>query len=98
MPKKSPAKNGSTAKVTFELREVDAERVHVAGDFNDWSLSDTPLNKRKDGRFSTTLTLPAGREYRYRYVLDGDRWTNDTDADRYEANEHGSEDSVLDLR
>jgi 1,4-alpha-glucan branching enzyme len=98
MPKKSPAKNGSTAKVTFELREVDAERVHVAGDFNDWSLSDTPLNKRKDGRFSATLTLPAGREYRYRYVLDGDRWTNDTDADRYEPNEHGSEDSVLDLR
>ena len=98
MPKKTPAKSGSTAKVTFELREVDAERVHVAGDFNDWSVSDTPLNKRKDGRFSATLTLPAGREYRYRYVLDGDRWTNDSDADRYEPNEHGSEDSVLDLR
>lgn len=98
MPKKSLAKNGSSAKVTFELREIDAERVYVAGDFNDWSTSETPLNKRKDGRFSTTLTLPAGREYRYRYVLDGDRWTNDADADRYEPNEHGSEDSVLDLR
>ena len=98
MPKKTPAKNGSTAKVTFELREVDAEAVHVAGDFNDWSLNDTPLNKRKDGRVSTTLTLPAGRAYRYRYVRDGDRWTNDSDADRYEPNDHGSEDSVLDLR
>lgn len=98
MPKKTPAKNGSSAKVTFELREVDAEKVYVAGDFNDWSVDGTPLNRRKDGRFSATLTLPAGREYRYRYVLDGDRWTNDSDADRYEPNDHGSEDSVLDLR
>jgi len=98
MPKKTPAKNGSTAKVTFELQGTAAEAVHVAGDFNDWSTSDTPLAKRKGGRFSTTLTLPAGKEYRYRYVLDGERWENDADADRYEPNDHGSEDSVLDLR
>ena len=98
MPKKTLAKNGSTAKVTFELREVEAEAVHVVGDFNHWSTGETPLVRRKDGRFSTTLTLPAGKEYRYRYVLDGDRWTNDADADRSEPNDHGSEDSVLDLR
>ena len=98
MPKKTPAKNGSTAKVTFELRGIEAEAVHVAGDFNGWSTNETPLAKRKDGRFSTTLTLPAGREYRYRYVLDGEHWTNDTDADRYEPNEHGTEDGVIDLR
>jgi len=98
MPKKTPTKNGLTAKVTFELREVDALTVHVAGDFNDWSTSETPLAKRKDGRFSTTITLPAGREYRYRYVVDGEWWTNDTDADRYEPNDHGSDDGVVDLR
>jgi 1,4-alpha-glucan branching enzyme len=98
MPKKTPTKNGSTAKVTFELKEAEAAAVHVAGDFNGWSTSDTPLAKRKDGRFSATLTLPAGKEYRYRYVLDGERWTNDVDADRYEPNDHGSEDGIVDLR
>ncbi len=98
MPKKTPAKNGSSAKVTFELREVEAQAVHLAGDFNDWSITDTPLVRRKDGRFSTTLTLPAGKAYRYRFVLDGERWTNDGEADRYEPNDHGSEDGVLDLR
>ncbi len=98
MPKKTLAKNGSSAKVTFELREIGAEAVHVAGDFNDWSTSQTPLAKRKDGRFSATVTLPAGKEYRYRYVLDGDRWTNDADADRYEPNDQGTEDGILDLR
>jgi len=98
MPKKTATKNGSTAKVTFELREPEAEAVNVAGDFNGWSVSQTPLAKRKDGRFSATLTLPAGKEYRYRFVLDGERWTNDSDADRYEPNDHGSEDGILDLR
>ena len=98
MPKKTLAKNGSTAKVTFEFREADAAAVHLAGDFNDWSTSQTPLARRKDGRFSATLTLPAGKEYRYRYVLDGERWTNAPDADRYEPNDHGSEDGILDLR
>ena len=98
MPKKTPAKNGSSAKVTFELKEVEAHAVHVAGDFNGWSTSETPLAKRKDGRFSATVTLPAGKEYRYRYVLDGERWTTDADADRTEPNDHGSEDGVLDLR
>ncbi len=98
MPKKTPVKNGSTAKVTFELRDADAGTVHVVGDFNGWSTSDTPLARRKDGRFSATLTLPAGKEYRYRYVLDGERWTTDTDADRTEPNGHGSDDGILDLR
>lgn len=55
------------------------------------------MAKRKDGRFSATVTLPKGKAYRYRYVLDGDRWTNDPDADRYETNDHGTDDSIVDL-
>ncbi len=97
MPKKTQVKNRPAAKVTFEVRE-DAEAVHLAGDFNGWSTSATPLAKRKDGRFSATVTLPQGKEYRYRYLVDGDRWTNDADADRYEPNDHGTDDCVLDLR
>lgn len=97
MPKKTPVKNGSAAKVTFELRVVDAQAVHLAGDFNDWSTSTTPLARRKDGRFSATVTLPKGKEYRYRYLLDGARWINDPAADRYEPNDHGSDDCILDL-
>ncbi len=96
MPKKTPLKNGSVSKVTFELR-AEAQDVHLAGDFNDWSTSGTPLAKRKDGRFTATMTLPKGKEYRYRYVLDGDRWANDADADRYAPNDHGSEDCIIDL-
>lgn len=92
--KKTMLKSGK-AKVTFELPpEIGAEAVSVCGDFNDWVPGATPLAKRKDGRFSTTLTLEPGR-YRFRYLLGDGRWENDWTADDYERNAHGGDDSVL---
>ena len=98
MVRKTYNKGGASARVTFELpAEVEAESVHLVGDFNDWSEEATPLARRKDGRFSTTLSLPANAVYRYRFLLDGSRWENDWSADAYVANDHGSEDSLLTL-
>jgi 1,4-alpha-glucan branching enzyme len=96
--KKAPSKNGNTCRVTFELpAEVGAEQVNLCGDFNAWSLSETPMTKRKDGRFSTTVTLSGGRSYRFRYLIDGARWENDWAADAYVPNDFGGEDSVVEL-
>ncbi len=98
MLKKTVAKNGETARVTFSVPpEVEAQEVWVCGEFNDWSETSHPLTQRKDGRFSTTLTLDTGRDYRFRYLLDGERWENDWEADGYLPNEYGSEDSVVKL-
>ena len=83
------------AKVTFELPPaITADDVVVCGDFNDWGDEPTPLARRKDGRFSTTVTLAPGR-YRFRYLVDGERWENDWSADEYVANAYGSDDSVV---
>jgi hypothetical protein len=49
------------------------------------------------GGFVTVIELDAGRAYRFRYFLGADRWENDWAADRYEPNEFGAEDSVIDL-
>ena len=97
MVKKSP--NGKRrCQVTFELpAAVIAESVHLCGEFNDWSRTATPLAHRKDGRFSVTVTLDVGRSYRYRYLVDGERWENDWAADAYTPNEYGGDDSVIDL-
>ena len=92
--KKSPKK--TKTKVTFELpAEVGAEQVTVVGDFNDWSLTADPLKRRKDGSFRLELSLANGRRWRFRYLVDGWRWENDWDADDYERNDHGSDDSVV---
>lgn len=96
MISKTPAKNGKTTKVTFQLPpESASDSVCLCGDFNDWSQDATPLTKRKDGRYSATVTLPAGKSYRFKYFIDGARWENDGEADQYVDNEYGSKDSVV---
>ncbi|HLI25210.1 MAG TPA: isoamylase early set domain-containing protein [Acidimicrobiales bacterium] len=96
MPRKSYAKSGNTCRVTFELPPaVEARTAMLVGDFNDWDTGATPMTRRKDGRFSVTVSLAAERSYRYRYLLDGERWENDWEAEAYVRNEHGSEDSLV---
>jgi 1,4-alpha-glucan branching enzyme len=92
-----PESNGSQVLVTFRLPEtVDAEKVYVVGEFNGWSEDADPM-EREDGAFVARLALTPGRTYRFRYLLDGERWENDWAADAYVPNEFGGEDSVIDL-
>ncbi len=73
MPKKKFTKTHNACRVTFELPgEIAANRVMLMGDFNDWEEDANPMKRRKDGRFSTTVTLQPG-EYRYRFLVDGER-------------------------
>lgn len=98
MARKVESRGGRTSRVTFELPPaIEARTVQLCGEFNGWSTTATPLAERKDGRFSVTLTLPTGADYRYRFLLDGSRWENDWTADAYVRNAFGSDDSVLRL-
>lgn len=93
---KNYSKTGEKCRVTFKLpAEVGAETAALCGDFNEWDQSATPMKKLKDGSFSATVSLDADQAYRFRYLLDGERWENDWEADRYEPNEHGTEDSIV---
>ncbi len=83
-------------KVTFELpKDVEAESAHVVGDFNNWDTQATPMKRKKDGSFAAAVNLETGKEYRFRYLLDSDRWENDWNADAYVPNGFGTEDSVV---
>jgi 1,4-alpha-glucan branching enzyme len=90
-----PAK-GDKVKVTFVLPAAAADKVAVAGDFNDWNPDETTLRKRGDIR-SASVTLPAGRRYAFRYRTADGRWFNDESAHAYEWNEYGEENSIIDL-
>jgi 1,4-alpha-glucan branching enzyme len=80
----------------FELPVVKAERVHVVGDFNAWSTVAHPMFRDADG-LVTEVEIEAGRRYRFRYLLDGDRWANDWAADECSTNDFGGDGSVIDL-
>ncbi len=83
-------------KVTFELpKEVNAQSASVVGEFNDWDGRATPMKRKRDGSFSAAVNLEAGKEYRFRYLLDNARWENDWQADAYVPNGFGTEDSVV---
>ncbi len=96
MLKKTLMASGKKVKVTFELPANDVKSVCVVGDFNGWDKDATPLKKRKkDGVWSTSISLPVGQSYQFRYWLDATRWENDWAADDYVPNGFGADNSVL---
>lgn len=93
---KNYSKTGRVCRVTFKLPpEVNAKKAAVSGDFNDWDENADTMTKLKDGSFSTTISLETGQAYRFRYLLDGENWENDWEADDYWPNDFGSDDSVV---
>lgn len=99
MIKKEPTGKKDLVRVTFELSStLWAERINLVGEFNDWDTTATPMTRsRSDANWKATLELPAGRRYRFRYLVDGKDWLNDWHADDYLENPYGSYDSVVDL-
>lgn len=96
--KKQYLKSKPICRVTFRLLKEaapEARRVAVVGDFNDWNEEAMLMKRLKNGEFTLTLELETGKEYRFKYLVDGHRWENDWNADRYEENIHGTEDSVV---
>ncbi len=97
MLKKNYTKSGESCRVTFKV-PVDieaADSVALLGEFNEWNAETHPLKKLKDGSHSVTVSLTAGQEYRFRYLVDGDRWENDEAADQLVPNRYGSRDCLL---
>jgi 1,4-alpha-glucan branching enzyme len=98
MLKKSYSRNRKTCKVTFTLppeAATGAESVHLVGDFNNWDKTSLPLKRSAEGSWETTLSLDAGREYLFRYCLDGTRWENDWNADKYLPSPYGDSDNSV---
>ena len=92
----TPAAEAGAVDVTFTLpADVHADTVALCGEFNDWSAENARLERGSDGSWRVTVALEPGRSYRYRYLLDGHRWENDRQADRYVPNALGSIDSVV---
>ena len=89
-------KKTTPVPVTFSLpAEVDADNVNLCGEFNDWAQADLALHRTEDGSWQLMIDLLPGHNYRYRYLLDGQRWENAWFADDYLPNPYGSDDSVV---
>lgn len=90
--------SGNICKATFRLPKdaaPGARKVTIVGDFNGWDKGSNPMKKLKSGDFTITFELEAWREYRFRYLIDGELWENDWHADKYVKSPYGVEDSVV---
>jgi 1,4-alpha-glucan branching enzyme len=77
---KSYSSNKLSCRVTFILsgeKAGDAEDIFLVGDFNDWNTNANEMIKRSDGSFAVTVILETGCEYRYRYLIDFSRWSDE---------------------
>jgi hypothetical protein len=74
---------GLIARVIFTLPDsLWADTICLVGDFNEWSPSSHPLERRRDGAWTLTLDLPVGRTFEFYYLRDG-QWMSDSQADGY---------------
>lgn len=94
-------KSKPVCKVNFKVSKEavgSAAEVELLGDFNDWKQGSQPMKRNKDGSFVATLDLETGKDYQFRYLIDGETWVNDWNADRYQFNPAGNcENSVVSL-
>lgn len=98
MNKKVYSKTQATCKVTFRLPKAfmdDAQQINLAGDFNNWDTRSAPMRKLKSGEFTISVSLEKDKEYQYRYLVNGNIWKNEENADKYVANNFNSENSVV---
>ena len=83
-------------KVVFEYFAPQAEKVQLAASFNGWDPLKTPLKKKRDGKWETTVTLSPGR-YEYRFQVDG-IWQNEQRPVECAPNPFGSWNCILEVR
>ena len=85
-----------TISVSFALDRPNAKRVSLCGDFNGWSPGAAPMKRHEDGRWEATVALAPGR-YQYKFVVD-EEWIADPAAQKNVPNQHGSLNSVVEVR
>ncbi len=96
--KKQYLKSKPVCKVTFKIsaKEADgASKAQVVGSFNGWDTAAGEMNALKNGSFSYSLDLESGKEYQFRYLLDGEKWINEADADAKATNEFNEQNDIL---
>ena len=89
-------KTKSSPKVEFEYYAPEAQKVSVAGTFNEWNQENFPLRKDASGKWKLSLRLPFGR-HEYRYLVDG-VWQNGQRPGECVPNAFGSWNCVLEVQ
>ncbi len=79
--------------ILFTYKDAGAGAVFLAGSFNGWNATDTPLAKDSGGVWSVVKKLDSG-SYEYKFVVDGN-WVADPENPDTSADPYGGVNSVV---
>lgn len=88
-----PKKPQEFRRATFTHANPKAQKVCVAGDFNNWSPDANPMSRTGGGVWVLQLELTPGR-HQYLFIVDG-KWVSDPKAMVSAPNPHGGKNSVI---
>lgn len=69
--KQNQSPNVGENLVAFTCNSETADNIFLAGSFNGWDPTDTPMLRGEDGHWNVSLELAPGR-YEYKFVVDGE--------------------------
>lgn len=94
---KKVSPKGKSVRVTFELPADAANKsAAVVGEFNDWNAKKGAMKlDKKSNVWTKGVSVKPGDSFQFRYLVDGDNWVNDEQADGFVANEYFGENCVI---
>ena len=94
MVQKTYFKTKDYCKVKFAVNFENAETVEILGLNSDWENS-IIMSKKKDGTFTSEVSLPKNSEHEFKYRVNETLWVNEPEADKEKTNEFGGSNSVI---
>ena len=80
--------------LVFSFHDHFAQRVGLAGDFNQWNAH-LLFRKEPDGIWRARISIPQSGRYRYKFVVDDNRWIDDPANGWKEPDSYGGFNSVV---
>lgn len=84
-------------RLVFFYHDDLAEGVCLAGDFNEWNQSEKPFVQQENGAWRVELALPPPGRYRYKFVIDRNRWIEDPSNGLKEPDQYGGFNSIIQI-
>ena len=82
-------------RLIFIYHDDQATNVALTGDFNNWHPTSTPLASDESGLWLTEIQPPQAGRYRYKFIVDSQKWIEDPNNGMKEPDNYGGLNSIL---
>lgn len=90
----SISQGNAVKTVSLSFHAPEAKSVSLAGDFNKWSVESGAMKRKSDGTWTIDVPLKPG-VYHYMFVVDGEGWVSDPQAESYRDDGFGNKNAIL---